>query len=99
LTLIEREIPPIMRNRWLEALSRQFARERKMTLLEYLQEPPRKFAPSTVERQSDTVNRLLDLAVDCYPTTASTPALLQLFAQGKVWSRRRHKQSSVHVPL
>jgi hypothetical protein len=57
LTLIEREIPPIMRNRWLEALSRQFARERKMTLLEYLQEPPRKFAPSTVERQSDTVNR------------------------------------------
>ena len=38
-TLIEREIPLIMRNRWLEALSRQIDHERKMTLLEYLQEP------------------------------------------------------------
>jgi Domain of unknown function (DUF4158) len=48
-TLIEREIPLIMRNRWLEALSRQIDHERNMTLLEYLQEPPSKFAPSTVD--------------------------------------------------
>ena len=82
LTLIEREIPLMMRNRWLEALFRQVDYERKLSLLEYLQEPAGKFAPSTVERQSDKVNRLLDLAVDRYPTSAFTPALLQLFAQG-----------------
>ena len=55
LMMIEREIPLMMRNRWLEAPSRQTDHERKMLLLEYLKEPS-KFAPSTVvERQSDEV--------------------------------------------
>jgi hypothetical protein len=50
LTVIEREIPLMMRNRWLEALSRQFDHERKMTLLEYLQEPPAGWRSKNVQR-------------------------------------------------
>jgi hypothetical protein len=71
-----------MRSRWLEALSRQTDPERKATLLEYLQEPPSRFAPTTIERQSDKVTRLLKLAVDRHPTRALTPALLQHYSQG-----------------
>lgn len=40
LSLIECRIPVPIRNQWLDALSRLGDPERKMTLLEYLQEPP-----------------------------------------------------------
>jgi hypothetical protein len=66
MAVIEREIPLLMRNRWLEVLSRQTDQEHKTSLLEYLQEPPSRFAPMTIERQSDKVTRLLKLAVDRY---------------------------------
>jgi hypothetical protein len=59
--MIEREIPVFIRDGWLEALSRYTDQECRMTLLEYLQEPPGKFSPSTIERQSDKINRLLNL--------------------------------------
>jgi hypothetical protein len=49
MAMIEREIPLLMRNRWSEALSQQTDQERKMSLLEYLQEPPSRFAPMTID--------------------------------------------------
>jgi hypothetical protein len=52
-----------------------------MTLLAYLQEPPAKFSPSTIERQSGKVTKLRDLGVDTYKTDM-VPALLQSYAQG-----------------
>ena len=48
--MIERMIPVRIRNQWLDALSAPADPERTMTLLEYLQEPPAKFSPSTIER-------------------------------------------------
>jgi len=53
LTAIERAVPVLIRNQWLDALGSFVEPERKMTLLEYLQEAPAKFSPSTIERQSD----------------------------------------------
>jgi hypothetical protein len=47
-----------------------------MTLLEYLQEPPAKFSPSTIERQSGKVTELRDLGVDTYKVDIA-PVLLQ----------------------
>jgi hypothetical protein len=61
LSKIERSIPVVIRNRWLDALSGLADPDRKMTLLEYLQEPPAKFSPSAIERQSVKVRELLDL--------------------------------------
>jgi Domain of unknown function (DUF4158)/Tn3 transposase DDE domain len=82
LSAIERTIPVLIRDRWLDALSGLADPERKMTLLEYLQEPPAKFSPSTIERQSGKVNELRNLGVDTYKTTDMVPALLQSYAQG-----------------
>ena len=47
VALIEREIPVSMRNGWIEALSRTTPNEPRMTLIEYLQEPPGNFSPTT----------------------------------------------------
>jgi hypothetical protein len=49
LQVIEREIPANTRARWAEALSRTVG-DTSLTVLEYLQEPPGKFSPSTIER-------------------------------------------------
>jgi hypothetical protein len=80
LSAIERTIPVLIRNRWLDALSGLADPERKMTLLEYLQEPPAKFSASTIERQSGKVAELRNLGVDTYKTDM-VPALLQSYAQ------------------
>jgi hypothetical protein len=37
-----------------------------MTLLEYLQEPPAKFSPSIIQRESGKVAKLRQLGVDTY---------------------------------
>jgi hypothetical protein len=81
LSMIELSIPVPIRDRWLDALSGLADPERKMTLLEYLQEPPAKFSPSTIERQSGNVAELPNLGVDTYKTDL-VPALLQSYAQG-----------------
>ena len=62
-----------------------------MTLLEYLQEPPAKFSPSTIERQSGKVTELRNLGVDTYKTDMA-PALLQSYAQGM----RKRRPSRFH---
>jgi Domain of unknown function (DUF4158) len=92
LSAIERTIPVLIRNRWLDALSGLADPERKMTLLEYLQEPPANFSPSTIERQSGKVNELRNLGVDTYKTTDMVPALLQSYAQGM----RKRRPSRFH---
>src|ERR1700732_3441302 len=91
LAAIERTIPIWIRNRWLDALSGLADPEHKMTLLEYLQEPPAKFSPSTIERQSGKVTELRDLGVDTYRTDM-VPALLQSYAQGM----RKRRPSRFH---
>jgi hypothetical protein len=56
LSMIERSIPVLIRNRWLDALSGLADPEHRMTLLEYLQEPAAEFkritARSRVARSS-----------------------------------------------
>jgi hypothetical protein len=52
-----------------------------LTLLEYLQEPPGKFSPSTIEKQFNKVVRLRDLGVPRHIVAAFTPAQLQAYAQ------------------
>ena len=52
LEAIERTIPIRIRNRSLDALASLADPEHKMTLLEYLQEPPAKFSPSTNQGQN-----------------------------------------------
>src|SRR3984893_5672064 len=91
LSALERAIPLLIRNRWLDALSGLADPERKMTLLEYLQEPPAKFSPSTIERQSGKVRELLDLAIDTYKVDMA-PVLLQSYAQGM----RKRRPSRFH---
>jgi TnpA family transposase len=91
LSMIERVIPVLIRNRWLDALSEITDPEHRMTLLEYMQEPPAKSSPGTIDRQSDKVGRLRDLGVDCYKTTM-VPALLQSYAQGM----RKRRPSRFH---
>jgi TnpA family transposase len=90
-SMIERSIPVRIRDRWLDSLSYLADPEHRMTLLEYLQEPPAKFSPSTIERQSGKVSELLDLGVDCYKTNMG-PALLQSYAQGM----RKRRPSRFH---
>jgi len=65
--------------------------EHRMTLLEYLQEPPAKASPSTIERQSGKVSKLLELGADCYKTDM-VPALLHSYAQGM----RKRRPSRFH---
>src|SRR5260370_39554574 len=91
LSTVERSIPVLIRNRWLDALSGLADPERKMTLLEYLQEPPAKFSPSTIERQSGKVRELLDLGIDTYKIDMA-PVLLQSYAQGM----RKRRPSRAH---
>jgi TnpA family transposase len=91
LSAIERAIPVPIRNRWLDALSGLADPEQKVTLLEYLQEPPAKFSPSTIERQSGKVSKLRDLGVDTYKTDMA-PALLHSYAQGM----RKRRPSRFH---
>jgi hypothetical protein len=71
LSTIEHSIPVLIRNRWFDALSGFADPERTMTLLEYLQEPPAKSSPSTIERQSGKVRELLDLGIDTYKVDMS----------------------------
>jgi hypothetical protein len=61
-------IPVLIRNQWLDALARLADPERKMTLLEYLQEPPAQFSLTTIERRSRKVAELRNLGVDTYKT-------------------------------
>jgi hypothetical protein len=91
LSGIERTIPVLIRNRWLDALSSLADPEHRMTLLEYLQEPPAKFSPSMIERQSGKVTELRDLGVDTYKTDM-VPALMQSYAQGM----RKRRPSRFH---
>src|SRR6202453_2912351 len=91
LSAIERTIPIPIRNRWLDALSSPADPERTMTLLEYLQEPPAKFSPTTIERQSRKVAALRHLGVETYKTDM-VPALLQSYAQGM----RKRRPSRFH---
>jgi hypothetical protein len=91
LSAIERTIPVWIRNQWLDALSRLADPERKMTLLEYLEEPPAKFSPTTIDRQSGKVATLRNLGVDTYNTDMA-PALLQSYAQGM----RKRRPSRFH---
>jgi TnpA family transposase len=81
LSKIERSIPVLIRNRWFDALCGFADPERTMTLLEYLQEPPAKFSPSTIERQSGKVRQLLNVGTDTYKVDIA-PVLLQSYAQG-----------------
>lgn len=96
LSTIERSIPALIRNRWLDALSAFVDPERRMTLLEYLQEPPAKFSPSTIERQSGKVTELRDLGVDTYQVDIA-PVLLQSYAQG-MRKRRPSRFSQLQEP-
>jgi len=91
LSRIERSIPTVIRNRWLDALSGFADPERKMTLLEYLQESPAKFSLSTIERQSGKVSELLNLGIDTYKLDMA-PVLLQSYAQGM----RKRRPSRFH---
>jgi hypothetical protein len=91
LSAIERTIPVLIRNRWLDALSSLADPEHKMTLLEYLQEPPAKFSQSMIERQSGKVTELRDLGVATYETDM-VPALMQSYAQGM----RKRRPSRFH---
>jgi len=50
LAKIERDIPVNVRGYWLDALLRPAGFEGRMTLLEYLQEPPGRVSPSTIDR-------------------------------------------------
>jgi TnpA family transposase len=90
-SMIERMIPVRIRNQWLDALSAPADPERRMALLEYLQEPPAKFSPSTIERQSGKVTELRNLGVDT-DKTDMVPALLQSYAQGM----RKRRPSRFH---
>ena len=63
-----------------------------MTLLEYLQEPPGKFSPSTIDRQFNKVARLRELGVARHVVAAFTPAQLQAYAHGM--RRRRPSRSA-----
>jgi TnpA family transposase len=91
LSAIERRIPVLIRNQWLDGLSRLADPERKATLLEYLQEPPAKFSPTTIDRQSRKVAALRNLGVDTYKTDMA-PALLQSYAQ----DMRKRRPSRFH---
>ena len=84
-------IPLFVRNQWLDALPRHADPEYRMSLLEYLQEPPGKFSPTTIERQADKVSQLLKLGVARYET-GMEPALLQSYAQGM----RKRRPSRFH---
>jgi hypothetical protein len=57
LSTIERSIPVLIRNRWLDALSGFADPERKMTLLEYLQEPRASGAARTKLRSTSHASR------------------------------------------
>ncbi len=91
LRRIELSIPVLIRNRWLDALSGFADPARKLTLLEYLQEPPAKFSPSTIERESGKVSELLNLGIDTYKVDMA-PVLLQSYAQGM----RKRRPSRFH---
>jgi hypothetical protein len=81
LEVIERDIPADRREEWSQALSRTIPGT-YLTLLEYLQEPPGKFSPSTIDRQFDKVTRLSRLGVSLHIVSAFTPTQLQAYAQG-----------------
>ncbi len=91
VSTIERSIPVLIRNRWLDALCGFADPERKMTLLEYLQEPPVTFSPSAIERQSEKVAELLKLGTDAYKIDMP-PVLLHSYAQGM----RKRRPSRFH---
>jgi hypothetical protein len=94
--VIEREIPAATRAQWSAALS-QIINGNRLTLLEYLQEPPGKFSPSTIERQFDKVVRLRNLGVSRHLVPAFTPAQLQAYAQG-MRRRRPSRSAQLHKP-
>jgi hypothetical protein len=56
--------------------------ETRMILMEYLQEPPGNFSPTTIERQAGKVQRLRNLGVCHFPGITLTPAQLHTYAQG-----------------
>ena len=93
LQSIEREIPTQTRDRWAQALS-DMVGDSSLTWLEYLQEPPGKFSPATIERQFHKVQRLRDLGLSKYLTASLTPAQLQAYAQGM---RRRRPSRTVQL--
>ena len=93
LQSIEREIPAQTRDRWVQAL-RDTVGDCSLTLMEYLQEPPGKFSPATIERQFNKVQRLRDLGVSKYLIASLTPSQLQAYAQ-----RMRRRRPSRTVQL
>jgi hypothetical protein len=66
-------------------------------LLEYLQEPPGKFSPSTIEKQFDKVVRLRDLGVSRHIVAAFTPAQQQAYAQ-EMRRRRPSRSAQLREP-
>jgi hypothetical protein len=68
-----------------------------LTLLEYLQEPPGKFSPSTIEKQFNKVVRLRDLGVPRHIVAAFTPAQLQAYAQ-EMRRRRPSRSAQLREP-
>jgi TnpA family transposase len=91
LLRIERSIAVPVRNRWLDALSRLADPDRKLNLLEYLQEPPTKSSVGTIERQTEKVRELLHIGVDSYKIDIA-PVLLHSYAQGM----RKRRPSRFH---
>jgi TnpA family transposase len=91
MALIERDIPATRRAGWAEALAEPW-RDGEPTLFEYLQEPPGKFSPGTIDKQFHKVQRLRDLEVSSYLVAAFTPAQLQAYSQGM--RRRRPSRSA-----
>jgi hypothetical protein len=96
LGVIEREIPAATRAHWAEALSSTI-NGTSLTLLEYLQEPPGKFSPSTIDRQFNKVVRLRNLGVSRHLVSAFTPAQLQTCAQ-RMRRRRPSRSAQLREP-
>jgi hypothetical protein len=94
--VIERGIPAATRARWSAALSQSIG-DTHLTLLEYLQEPPGKFSPSTIEKQFDKVVRLRDLGVSRHIVAAFTPAQQQAYAQ-EMRRRRPSRSAQLREP-
>ena len=92
---IERKIPLHVRSRWHDALySKQAGSD--ATLLEWLRELPGNFSPSSIERQSKKVKRLLELLVDQYPISAA-PEYIHAYAAG-MRSRRPSRFAQLKEP-
>jgi integrase len=95
LAAIERDITVAARARWLTEIVRPFGG--RATLFEYLEEPPGKFSPATIQQQAWKVEALLLLGAARYRTDALTPAQLQAYAR-QLRRRRPSRLRSMTEP-